>query len=89
MADSAEKGFIVPGEGCNMAPPDEIMGSACVASQNGVNQLTVSQCVLHTITEATAPTTRHLYDLKWRVFPNWCVSRHEDPISCNIPAVLT
>ncbi len=89
MADSAEKGFIVHGEGRNMAPPAEIMRSACVASQYGVNQLTVSQRVLHTITEATAPTTRHLYDLKRRVFAYWCVSRHEDPISCNIPAVLT
>ncbi len=89
VADSAEKGFIVPGEGRHMAPQTGIVGSACVASQYGVNQLTISQRVLHTITEARAPSTRHLYDLKWRVFANWCISRHEDPISCDIPAVLT
>ncbi|KAL0188183.1 hypothetical protein M9458_015282, partial [Cirrhinus mrigala] len=89
VADSAEKGFIVPGEGHHMAPQTGTMGSACVASQYGVNQLTVSQRILYTITEARVPSTRHLYGLKWKVFANWCASRHEDPISCDIPAVLT
>ncbi|KAL0146542.1 hypothetical protein M9458_058173 [Cirrhinus mrigala] len=84
-----EKGFIVPGEGHHMAPQTGTMGSACVASQYGVNQLTVSQRILYTITEARAPSTRRLYGLKWKVFANWCASRHEDPISCDIPAVLT
>ncbi|KAL0149886.1 hypothetical protein M9458_054817, partial [Cirrhinus mrigala] len=89
VSDSAEKGFIVPGKGHHMAPQTGTMGSACVASQYGVNQLTVSQRILYTITEARAPSTRRLYGLKWKVFANWCASRHEDPISCDIPAVLT
>lgn len=72
-----------------MAPQAGVMGSTCVASQHGVNQLSVSQRVLHTITEARAPATRRLYGLKWRVFANWCASRHEDPITCDIPAILT
>lgn len=66
-----------------------IVGSACVASLYGVNHLTVSQRVLHTIAEARAPSTRCLYALKWRVFANWCASRDKDPISYDIPTVLT
>ncbi|KAL0190073.1 hypothetical protein M9458_017172, partial [Cirrhinus mrigala] len=89
VADSAEKGFTVPGEGHHVPPLTGIMGSACVASQYGVNQLTVSQHVLHMITEARAPSTRRLYGLKRKVFANWWANRHEDPISCDVPAVLT
>lgn len=32
---------------------------------------------------------RHIYTLKWKVFVNWCVSRHEDLASCDILTILT
>ncbi len=44
--------------------------------------------MLNTISEARAPSTRHLYAHKWRVFSSWCVSRGKDPINCPIPIIL-
>lgn len=54
-----------------------------------VNLRIISQRVFQTILEARAPSTRRLYALKWRVFANWCISRHEDPEGCDVLAVLT
>ncbi len=39
--------------------------------------------VVNTITQARAPSTRRLYDLKWHVFVNWCSQR------CGIGSVLS
>ena len=45
--------------------------------------------VLNTITQATAPSTRHAYALKWSLFSEWCASRREDPRTCQISIVLS
>lgn len=44
---------------------------------------------IYTITEARAPLTRRLYTVKWKVFVGWCACVYENPLSCEIPAILT
>ncbi|XDV17581.1 hypothetical protein PO909_023415 [Leuciscus waleckii] len=45
--------------------------------------------VLNTITEARAPSTRRLNALKWSVFSSWCLDKHFEPISCEVPVMLS
>ncbi len=48
--------------------PRPAMEPACLAGQCEGRTLNVSQQVLDTIAEARAPSTRHLYGPKWKVF---------------------
>ncbi len=45
--------------------------------------------VLSTIAEARAPSTRHLYALKWSVFSAWCQDRDFDPVTSDLSVVLS
>ncbi|KAI2644775.1 4-hydroxyphenylpyruvate dioxygenase [Labeo rohita] len=45
--------------------------------------------VVNTLLQARAPSTRRLYDLKWRIFVNWCSSQGKDPRRCGIKSVLS
>ncbi len=45
--------------------------------------------VIDTLTEARAPSTRHLYALKWGVFVKWCHQAHIDPVTCTVSDVLS
>ncbi|KAI2653489.1 ORF V: Enzymatic polyprotein [Labeo rohita] len=49
----------------------------------------LSPSVVNTLLQARAPSTRRLYDLKWRIFVNWCSSHGKDPRSCGINSVLS
>ncbi len=51
--------------------------------------LLASQRVLNTISEARAPSTRHLYALKWSVFSTWCLNRGENPSTSELAVVLS
>ena len=39
------------------------------------------------ISHSKRPSTRAVYDAKWRVFSNWCCGRHIDPGRPSIPEV--
>ncbi|KAL0170718.1 hypothetical protein M9458_035314, partial [Cirrhinus mrigala] len=45
--------------------------------------------VVNTLLQARAPSTRRLYDLKWRIFVNWCSSQGKNPRRCGIESVLS
>ncbi|KAI2648848.1 ORF V: Enzymatic polyprotein [Labeo rohita] len=49
----------------------------------------LSPSVVNTLLQARAPSTRRLYDLRWRIFVNWCSSHGKDPRSCGIKSVLS
>ncbi|KAL0183513.1 hypothetical protein M9458_019209, partial [Cirrhinus mrigala] len=39
--------------------------------------------------QARAPSTKRLYNLKWRISVNWCSSQGKDPQRCGIKSVLS
>lgn len=45
--------------------------------------------VLSTIENARAPSTRALYDSKWRFFAAWCADGGVDPRACSLQTVLS
>ncbi|XP_063055985.1 uncharacterized protein LOC134449808, partial [Engraulis encrasicolus] len=45
--------------------------------------------VIATIQSARAPSTRSVYDMKWRAFERWCVQKGVIPFQCSITHVLT
>lgn len=68
VADSSAERSPVSSRRLGVAPQTRALEPACLAVQRERRELTVSRWVLDTIDEARAPSTRHLYDLKWRVF---------------------
>ena len=46
------------------------------------------QNVIMTIQSARAPSTRTVYEAKWRVFEDWCTSTDEVPFQCSVDTVL-
>ncbi|KAL0157267.1 hypothetical protein M9458_048513, partial [Cirrhinus mrigala] len=55
----------------------------------GTSTFDLSPSVVNTLLQARAPSTRRLYDLKWRIFVNWCSSHGKDPRNCGIKSVLS
>ncbi len=75
-------------------PSPELWGPSCVAASGFSEELSALQSrMLDTLTEARAPSTRHLYALKWGVFVKWCGQAHIDPATCTVsdidPATCT
>ncbi|XP_050967151.1 uncharacterized protein LOC127166107 [Labeo rohita] len=90
LAHSPEEGPPFPGEGHNLAPAPRSLEPPPVApgrDQEDFRDLPPS--VVNTLIQARAPSTRRLYDSKWRVFVNWCSARLRDPRSCGIESVLS
>lgn len=80
VADSSVERSPVSSEGLSVAPQTRSLVPACLAGQRERRELRVSRRVLDTIDEARALSTRHLYNLKWRVFVSWCKMIDEDCI---------
>ncbi len=72
MAHSPETGPPLSGEQNDMASKARAVGSAPLASRWVLADLPES--VQNRIIQARAPSTRHLYALKWSVFAAWCLS---------------
>ncbi len=45
--------------------------------------------VVHTIASARAASTRQLYATCWNFFSSWCKSQGLDPVSCDVPKMLS
>ncbi len=73
--------------GQNLAFPAGTVEPSCLATRRESSQL--PERVTNTIQEARAPSTRHLYALKWSVFSDWCSVHNQDPVSCDVPHMLT
>lgn len=48
----------------------------------------MSEAAITTVQAARAPSTRALYESKWRVFSRWCVMSNLSPSECGIEAIL-
>ncbi|KAI2654804.1 Transposon Ty3-G Gag-Pol polyprotein [Labeo rohita] len=78
------------GEGHNLAPaPRSLEPPPLVPGRDQEDFRDLSPSVVNTLLQARAPSTRRLYDLKWRIFVNWCSSHGKDPRSCGIKSVLS
>ncbi len=71
----------------DMASTARVMGPACVAAQRETCSLL--ECVLNTVAEPRAPSTRHLYALKWSIFSTWCQDRDLEPDTSKVSVVLS
>ncbi|KAI2654607.1 ORF V: Enzymatic polyprotein [Labeo rohita] len=90
LAHSPEEGPPLSGEGHNLAPaPRSLEPPSMVPGCDQVDFRDLSPSVVNTLLQARAPSTRRLYDLKWRIFVNWCSSRGEDPRRCGVKSVLS
>ncbi|KAL0172912.1 hypothetical protein M9458_033223, partial [Cirrhinus mrigala] len=78
------------GEGHNLAPtPRSLEPPPMVPGREQEDFRDLSPSVVNTLLQARAPSTRQLYDLKWRIFVNWFSSRGKDPRRCGIESVLS
>ncbi|KAL0148432.1 hypothetical protein M9458_056242 [Cirrhinus mrigala] len=90
LAHSSEEGPPFSGEGHNLAPaPRSLEPPPLVPGRDQEDFRYLSPSVVNTLLQARAPSTRRLYDLKWRIFVNWCSSHGKDPRSCGIKSVLS
>ncbi len=65
--------------------------SATLSLAAGSNPLLIDcePAVVHTIASARAGSTRQLYATCWNFFSSWCKSRGLDPLSCDVPKMLS
>ncbi len=66
VADLLETGPPLSSELHNMASTARVMGPPCVAARR--EPFGLPECVLNTMVEARAPSTRQLYALIWSIF---------------------
>ncbi|KAI2666671.1 Transposon Ty3-G Gag-Pol polyprotein [Labeo rohita] len=89
VADPVTERSLISGKRLGVAPQAGVMEPACLAGECRGQTLNISQRVLDTIAEARAPSIRRLYSLKWKVFSSWCVTKDEDPASCDVSVILS
>ncbi|KAL0198547.1 hypothetical protein M9458_007087, partial [Cirrhinus mrigala] len=90
LAHSSEEGPHFSGEGHNLAPaPRSLEPPPLVPGRDQEDFRDLSPSVVNTLLQVRAPSTRRLYDLKWRIFVNWCSSHGKDPRNCGIKSVLS
>ncbi|KAI2643795.1 hypothetical protein H4Q32_029973 [Labeo rohita] len=90
LAHSSEEGPPLSGEGHNLAPaPRSLEPPPMVPGRDQEDFRDLSPSVVNTLLQARAPSTRQLYDLKWRIFENWCSPQGKDPRRCGIESVLS
>ncbi|KAL0165908.1 hypothetical protein M9458_037752, partial [Cirrhinus mrigala] len=87
LADPLETRPSLSGERGHLASPAQSMGLTPVVFEREPENL--SEGVLNTISQARAPSTRHLYAFKWSVFSTWCSTRGKNPVSCDISVILS
>ncbi len=85
MADPLETGPPLSSERHDMASTARVMVPACVATQR--EPFGLPECVLNTMAEARALSTRQLYALKWSIFSTWCQGRDLDLVTSNVSLV--
>ncbi len=76
VADPLETGPPLSSELHDMSSTAQVMGPECVAARR--EPFVLPECVLNTIAEARAPSSRRLYALKWPIFSAWCQDRDLD-----------
>ncbi|KAI2662618.1 hypothetical protein H4Q32_001518 [Labeo rohita] len=89
LATPIASGPAVPSRGANFLPSSGTNQSLGLAREGlNLNALGLPQEVINTIQSARAPSMRSLYDLKWRVFEDWCTRKGVIPFQCAVSEVL-
>ncbi len=89
LANSSEEGSPFSERGHPLAPASRLVESPRVVPGRGAEVLGgLPLVVVNTLTSAWAPSTRHSYRPKWKLFVEWCSSHQEDPLRCPIRIVL-
>ncbi len=89
LANSSEEGSPFSERGHPLAPASRLVESPHMVPGWDTEVLGgLPPAVVNTITSARAPSTRHVYRLKWSLFIDWCSPRWEDPRRCQIAVVL-
>ncbi len=89
MGGSHQEDLLSQAGGCHSAPPPGVMETVGVAPEGA--QLIASGLpaeVVETILQSRAPSTRKVYNLKWKLFTSWCRARQQDPVNCSVGTVL-
>ncbi len=76
-------------QGVPFCTPPGVMETVGVAPEGA--QLIASGLpaeVVETILQSRAPSTRKVYNLKWKFFTSWCRARQQDPVNCSVGTVL-
>ncbi|KAL0161431.1 hypothetical protein M9458_045156, partial [Cirrhinus mrigala] len=90
LAHSSEEGPPFSGKRHNLASaPRSLEPPPMVPGHDQEDFRDLPPSVVNTLLQARAPSTRWLYDLKWRIFVNWCSSQGKDPRRCGIETVLS
>ncbi|KAL0148133.1 hypothetical protein M9458_056535, partial [Cirrhinus mrigala] len=86
----SKEGPPLSGEGHNLASaPRSLEPPPMVPGRDQEDLRDLPPSVVNTLLQARAPSSRRLYDLKWRIFMNWCSSQGKDPRRCGIESVLS
>ncbi len=70
-----------------MSSTARVMGPACVAARR--EPFSLPERVLNTMAEASAPSTKRLYTLKWSICLAWCQDRDIEPVTSEVSVVLS
>ncbi len=90
LAHSSEEGPPLSGTRHHMAPASRSVEPPCVAPGQDTADLSgLPLAVVETIAQASAPSTRQTYALKWSLLANWFSFCREDPRRCTIGVVLS
>ncbi|XP_070401406.1 uncharacterized protein [Nothobranchius furzeri] len=90
LETAASQGPGVPSGRLDLPPSSRTAGPVGLAPEGcGLVSAELPQAVIRTIQNARAPSTRSLYDCKWRVFEAWCQGREVSPFQCPVNIILS
>nr|XP_054595475.1 uncharacterized protein LOC129162961 [Nothobranchius furzeri] len=90
LETAASQGPGVPSGRLDLPPSSRTAGPVGLAPEGcGLVSAELPQAVIRTIQNARAPSTRSLYDCKWRVFEAWCQGREVSPFQCPVNVILS
>ncbi len=90
MVPAAVQRSSVTGRGGDFLSSSRTPGTVGLASEwLNMNAADLPDCVLRTIQNSRALSTRSLYECKWGVFERWCTARHEIPFQCLVAVILS
>ncbi len=87
VANPLETGPPFSSERHDMVSTARVIGPACVAARR--EPFSLPECVLNTMAEARAPSTRRLYALKLSIFSAWCQDHDLEPVTSEVSVVLS
>ena len=90
VAATVTQGYADAGRGPNISSPSRARSSMGLARERlNLSTEGLPQSVINTIQSARAQSTRSLYDVKWRVFEEWCEDSHITSFQASVKDILS